>query len=161
MNKDEILDALEDERERLLEAIDGLSDEQMQEPGVTGEWSIKDLLHHVSAWEAELVKLLWQAARGEKPDSRLLNDDPVDDTNAQWQAIGRARPLDDVLDDLAAVRKQTIRRVDSLADADFEDPQRYAWLKGSPLWEWIRGDSFGHEAEHTAEIKAWRAAHGY
>jgi len=61
MTKDEILDALEDERENLIDAIEGLSDLDLLEAGVVEDWSIKDILAHLSAWEAELVKLLWQA----------------------------------------------------------------------------------------------------
>ena len=37
MTKDEIFDALEDDRENFLDAIDGLSDEELQLPGVVGK----------------------------------------------------------------------------------------------------------------------------
>jgi hypothetical protein len=157
MNKDEILDALEDEREKFLEAIDGLSDEDMQAPGVVGEWSIKDILSHLNAWEAELVRLLWQAKGGQRPTTVHFSDLSVDERNAQWHEANRARPLERVLADFEAVRKQTLRRVDEFSDEALNDPQRYPWLKGYPLWEWVANDSFKHEAEHAAQIMEWRA----
>lgn len=161
MNKDEILDALEDAREKLIDATDGLSDEQMQEPGVVGDWSIKDMLYHISLWEAEMVRLLWQVSHGEKPSTVHMTGRSVDEINAQWYAQGKERPLERVLDDFAAVRKQTIRRVEALEDDALNDAQRYAWAKGRALWEWIAGDSFEHDDEHAGEIAAWRQRKGY
>ncbi|MBN2551103.1 MAG: ClbS/DfsB family four-helix bundle protein [Anaerolineales bacterium] len=156
MTQDEILDALEEWREKLLEAIEGLSDEQLQQPGVTGEWSVKDILFHLSMWEAELVRLLWQAAQGDRPTSMHFTQVDVDQTNAAWTQRGQDRSLEQVFADLEAVRRQTVRRVMAFSDQDLADPQRYPWLDGRPLWEWIASDSFEHEREHAAEILAWR-----
>lgn len=161
MTQDEILDALEDERENLLDAIDGLSDEQLTEPGVAEDWSIKDILHHLAMWEAEMVKLLWQAAQGEQPTTIHFRNQDIDTINAGWHAAGKDRPLDLVMGDFSGARKQTARRLDVFRDADLNDPQRYPWLRGAPLWSWIAEDSFKHEAEHTEQIKAWRAEKGY
>jgi hypothetical protein len=70
------------------------------------------------------------------------------------------RSLEQVLQDFRAVRAQTRRRVEAFTDEDLSDPKRYPWLKERPLWEWIEGDSFGHEAEHTAQIRAWLERRG-
>ena len=155
MNKNELLKALENEREQFLDLIDDLSEDEMLEPGVTGEWSIKDILSHLTRWEAELVKLLWQASRGQEPSGVYFSSEGIDQTNARWQAELSGRPLEDVLEDFHAVRMQTIRRVEAFKDADLTDPKRYSWLGDRPLWDWIEGDSFGHEAEHAVEIRAW------
>ncbi len=161
MNKDEILDALEDERENFLEAVDGLSDEALLTPGVVGEWSVKDLLYHITMWEAELVKLLWQASQDLPPSAVFFEDRSVDEVNAGWAAEGKVRDLDRAWDDFQAVRKQTIRRLGAFKDKDLNDPARYPWLKDHPLWEWIAENSYGHEKEHTAQIKDWRQKQGY
>jgi uncharacterized protein (TIGR03083 family) len=161
MTQDEILDALEDEREKLLEAIDGLSDDQMTEPSLAGGWSVKDVLHHLAMWEAEMVKLLWQAAQGARPTTIHFAHADVDKVNAAWHAAGKDRPLELVMTDFSGARKQTARRVEGFQDEDLNDPKRYPWLKGIPLWKWIAEDSFNHDAEHTEQIKAWRAARGY
>ncbi len=160
MTLDEILDALEDEREQLLDAIEGLGEEQMLEPGVMADWSVKDILHHLSMWEAELVRLLWQTSQGTAPTTVHFTQESVDSTNAAWHERGKTRPLANVLSDFAAVRKQTTRRVSAFSDKDLNDPQRFPWLKGYPLWEWVESDSFGHEAEHTAQILQWRSQQG-
>ena len=160
MTKDEILDTLEDNRERLLDAIEGLSDQALLESGVVGDWSVKDLLAHISAWEAELVKLLWQARQGQQPTGIYFRGIPIDEINATWIEASKSRSYDRVMDDFISVRKQTIRQLEHFTDKDLSDPERYNWAKGHPLWEWITENSFGHEAEHTAEILAWRARRG-
>jgi hypothetical protein len=157
MTLDEILDLLEDGREQLLDAIEGLSEEQMQQPGVIADWSVKDMLYHLSMWEGELVKLLWQASQGDIPTTVHFSHRSIDATNAAWYAQGKTRPLANVLSDLAAVRKQTTRRVSAFSDNDLNDPQRFSWLDGSLLWERVEADSFGHEEEHTLQIREWRS----
>jgi hypothetical protein len=161
MTKDEIFEALEDEREKFLDSIEGLSDEAMQEPGVIGEWSVKDILSHLIAWEAELVKLLWQARQGIQPSSVHFSSKSADELNAAWFEEFLARPLDRILADFLAVRKQTKRRVDAFSEIDFNDPLRYGWLNEFPLWTWVANDSFKHEAEHAAQIRLWRARKRY
>jgi hypothetical protein len=157
MTKSEILTALNEGRERFLEAIEDLTPDQMKETGVVGEWSVKDILVHLTRWEAELVKLLWQASQGQKPTSAHFSSSSVDDLNARWYQESRSRPLERILEDFHGVRAQTVRRVEDFSDEDLTDPKRYLWLNDAPLWEWIAGDSFEHEAEHGAQIRAWRA----
>lgn len=156
MKKAEILAALEQSREQLLDSIEGLTPEEMQQPGVAGEWSIKDLLAHLARWEAELVRLLWQAGSGQEPSAIHFSGVSVDETNARWFQESRARPLAQVLEDFHGVRNQTVRRVEAFSERDLSDGQRYAWLEGRPLWQWIAGDSFEHEAEHEQQVRAWR-----
>ncbi len=160
MTKDEVLDALEDQREKFLDAIDGLPDEAMLEAGVCGEWSVKDVLYHLSRWEAELVKLLWEASQGATPTTVHFGNASVDELNAAWQAESASRPLERVMSDFIAVRKQTSRRAQAFSYEDLNDPQRYPWQDNRPLWDWIATDSFGHEAEHLAQIQEWRKRRG-
>lgn len=160
MKKEELMGALEDERERFLDAIDGLSDEALEQPGVVDGWSIKDLLTHLTMWEAELIKLLWQAKQGQKPSSVHFSHVAVDELNARWQKEMQDRSLERVMADFHSVRNQTIRRVEAFSDKDLNDANRYSWLGNRPLWEWVAGDSFQHEAEHREQISAWRKMQG-
>ncbi|MCU0484489.1 MAG: ClbS/DfsB family four-helix bundle protein [Anaerolineales bacterium] len=158
MNKQELLDQLENERERFLDAIEGLSDEDLQRPGVVGDWSVKDIMSHISRWEAELIKLLWQARQGQKPTSMHFTQVDVDATNLEWFKESHLRPLRMVLDDFQAVRNQTILRTEAFSEKDLADPKRFKWAKDRPLADWIASDSFEHEAEHREHILAWRKA---
>lgn len=160
MTRDEIMNALNESRDKLLNAIEGLSDEELSEPGVIENWSVKDILYHLCMWEAELVKLLWQATQDQPPTTVHFSKIPVDEINAAWFAQGRARTVAQIMDDLHAVRKQTLRRAGAFKDQELNDTAHYPWQKGHPLWEWIAEDSFKHEQEHTAQIREWREKRG-
>ncbi len=160
MNKKEILSTLEESRKNFLKTLEGLPEEAMLQPGAAGEWSVKDILAHLSLWEAELIKMLFQIRQGEKPTSAQFSSKKVDAINAEWQAANASRPLERVMADFLAVRKQTIRQVQGFADQDLTDPERYPWLRGKPLSTWIATDSFEHEGEHSEDIRQWRARTG-
>jgi hypothetical protein len=160
VSKAAILSELNASREAMLKALEDLDDDQMLEPGVIGDWSVKDILVHLSLWEAELVTLLWQAREGRKPTTAQLSRETVDELNARWYLIHKDRALDQVLEDFQAVRRQTARRVDAFTDQELADPGLFPWLDREPLEHWIAEDSYGHEAEHMAQIITWRQSHG-
>ena len=157
MNRAEVVDALRAARAELLEAIDGLSDSDLAAPGVAGDWSVKDILSHVTACEAELVRALAQLKLGRRSDFwDDRTDAEIDALNAKYQRQNKNKPLRRVLEDFEGVRKQTIKQVESLRDADLTGPFKYARREGQPLVEFIAGDSFGHERDHIADIQNWR-----
>ena len=160
MKKTEILKTLKGSREAFLAAIEGLSDEAMLEPGVVGEWSVCDLLVHLTLWEAGLVTLLFHVKEGHKPPPDENAAETMDQKNARWHAENKGRPLDLARADFVAVRKQTLRRVRALTQAEFEQADKLAWLEGAPLSKWIASDTFEHEAEHIQQIREWRSRQG-
>lgn len=156
MNKKELLVALEEQREAFMDVIENLSEEQLTTPGVAGKWSVKDILSHISRWEAELVTSLWQISQGQKPGTVLFNmKGTVDDVNRAWYEQTAGRELTRVLDDFHAVRNQTILRLEDFSDNDLTNPKRYPYMEGTPLWQYIENNSFGHEAEHLPDIQGW------
>lgn len=160
MEKEELLEELKESREKTLGLLDDLPDEALEEPGVLGNWSIKDILAHLTSWEAELIKLLWQASQGQKPSSAHFSGRTVDQLNAQWFKENKNRPLERVLADFTAVRKQTLRRLENFSNKDLNNPDRFLWLKGKPLWEWVAEDTFRHEEEHRGQIRRWKSRRG-
>jgi uncharacterized protein (TIGR03083 family) len=159
MTKQEILASLEASRAALLDAIDGLTPDELLAPKAVGEWSVRDVLQHISLWEAELIRLMLHLERGRKPvgDGFVPNPD-FDSINARWHEQTKERPLERVLEDLHAVRRQTLRWVSELSDDDLTRVRPEAWLHRQPLSGWIAEYSHEHEAEHTQAIRAWRAA---
>lgn len=154
MDKTELLEALEDGRQELVEMLEDLPDEVMLKPGVCGDWSIKDILAHLTQWEGQTVTLLFQASQGDrKPTTAHFGKETVDEVNQRWYEAGKERPLERVWEDWVSVRKQMIRRVTAFSDTDLNDPQRYSWLKGEPLWQIIANNTFEHDDEHADGIR--------
>lgn len=160
MKKTEIIRTLQESRTAFMAAIEGLSDEAMLEPDVVGKWSVRDLLVHLTLWEAGLVTLLFYVKEGRKPPPDENAAETMDQKNARLHAENKDRPLDAARTDFAAVRKQTLRRVRALTPAEFEQADELAWLEGAPLSKWIASDTFEHEAEHLQQIREWRSRRG-
>ncbi len=157
MKKSEIVQRLKDSREAFLAAIDGLTDVAIVEPGVVGEWSVRDVLVHMTLWEASLVTFLYYVKLGRKPPPGEHPDETMDERNARWHAEHKDRPLDRARADFLAVRQQTLRRVRALTQAEIDQAEKLAWLEGAPLERWIASDTYEHEAEHIQQILEWRA----
>jgi uncharacterized protein (TIGR03083 family) len=158
MTRNELLTAMKAARAEMDAALTGLTDEQLVEPGVLGEWTMKDLLAHLTAWEVELVTALGQLQRGQRPRP-MPSDDETDRLNATWHAEQQSRPLERVLADFRAVRTQSLRQVERLTDAELHEPR--AWLKGESLEMIVTVETFEHEAEHLPHIREWRKQKGY
>lgn len=65
------------------ESYAGLSDAQLMEPGVSGAWSVRDILAHVTAWEEEALKHLPLILEGGQPPRYSLRYGGIDAFNAQ------------------------------------------------------------------------------
>jgi uncharacterized protein (TIGR03083 family) len=159
MNRDELLKSLAASRAELDAALAGLAEAQMTEPGVMGDWTLKDVLAHLTAWEVELVTVLGKLARGQTPKPAGQTDAETDALNAKWYRDYKNRPLDRVLADYHAVRPQTIRQVERLTVSDLTAPRK--WLKGGTLHDMILSETIEHDAEHLPHIREWRKAKGY
>ena len=115
MEKEELVSALKTGRADFLKLLQGFSDQQMEAPGVVEHWSIKDILVHLTRWEAEIIKLLWQAKQGITPTTAHFSGKTVDDINNLWYEESQSRSMKIVKDDFLGVRKQTIRRAEGYA----------------------------------------------
>lgn len=162
MNTNELLSSLETSRKRIVEAINDFSDLEMIETATLGDWSIKDVLAHIAAWEAELVTALARdVAQNKRPTLADLNDELTQKLNAKWYAENKDRPLDRVRDDFSGVRKQLIRQINNFSEKDLVDPKKYKWLEGKTLADYIAGYANGHDEEHIEALKAWQKTHSH
>jgi len=154
MNRDEILAALKDSRAQMEAALAGLSETQLVEPGVMGDWSIKDLLSHLTAWEAEAVTRLAKMKAGKKISRLVPEDSTIDSLNAKWYQENKDRPVDRVLADFRGVREQMIRQVEGLTDKQLAQP--LPWSETNSFTNLIAWNTYEHEPEHAAQIQKWR-----
>ncbi len=157
MNRDDILEQLDSSRERLLIALETLPDDALLQSGVSGEWSVADVLVHLTAWESELVTGLMRIDQGKKPTKLVQAYADVDGYNARRHLENKDRNLDRIFDDLQGVRLQLEHWLEEFNDRDLENPKRYTWAKGMTLWHIIKESSFGHEAQHIPDIEAFAA----
>jgi uncharacterized protein (TIGR03083 family) len=155
MKRDELLAVLETARARLDGALDGLEPDELTVPGPVGEWSVKDVLAHITAWDVDLLTNLGNFKRGQKPGRTAWDSSGIQAQNTAWYAELQDRPLERVVADFDGVHEQLLRQVRGLTDAELEAPAD--WLQGRPLFQYFVDHVVTHENEHAAELARWRS----
>lgn len=156
MTKDELLQQMAENRKQVNALLDGVQPEDLIKPGAYGAWSVKDVLVHISRWESEIIKVLFQAGQEGKPQSDVFNPEFLK-VNETWYQESKDRELERVLDDFVSVRKQLVRRLEEFPDQSLTDPARYPWMKNHPLIGLVKDIVLDHEDEHLAGLKVWHA----
>lgn len=58
MNQAQLLERLDERWREFLASFAGLPDDALLMPGVTGVWSVRNLIAHVTTWEEEALPLV-------------------------------------------------------------------------------------------------------
>lgn len=146
-------------RERLLTRLDtawhgfresyaGLTSDELTTPGVTGAWSVKDIIAHVTSWEEEALKHLPDVLRGVRPPRYSVTHGGIDAFNAQTMEVRRRLSLDEVLRQQDEVHGRLIELV---SRAPLDQASGETRFKRR-----LRLDTYGHYPKHAAAIRKWR-----
>ncbi len=68
MNKEKLIEEIQSERLHLERTLEKISRQQMVAPGVMDDWTVKDLLAHITVWELRMIRWLEQTVRDEVPE---------------------------------------------------------------------------------------------
>jgi hypothetical protein len=147
MKKNQVFQKLEQAWTALTESYSGLSEAQLTEPGVLGEWSVKDILAHVTTWEEEALKYLPLILAGGKPP-RYVQFGGIDGFNAQMAEQKRSLGLSEVLRQLEETHRRLLDYLLSVSEEHFtgETPFRHR----------LRLDTYSHYPLHARAIRDWR-----
>src|SRR5260370_37345932 len=100
MDKASILNELRSKYAALEAILAPLDEAQLTTPGVIGDWSIKDILAHITAWHHRLLARLHAARHNEEPTiSGPNSEEEMDRLNEQFYKANKSRRLADVLGD--------------------------------------------------------------
>jgi uncharacterized damage-inducible protein DinB len=152
-----LLDRLAAERAELLERVLGLDEEALTGGPVVGTWTVKDLLAHVAAWDRWEERTMRAMVAGEEPDFTAVQD--MDAANAAWVTAWHDRGMDEVFVELRAAWADWVAWLESLPEEEFFRPRTYHgydWTFSAVPLQVI----WTHDAEHAAQIAAWREVQG-
>ena len=147
MDKQQLLKRLEMAWTVLKESYTGLSDGQLLEPGVMGDWSVKEILAHVTIWEEEALKYLPLIIKGEKPP-RYVQYGGLNAFNAQMTEQKRSLALSEVLSQLDETHRRLISYLQSVPEEQFRGETRFRHR--------LRLDTYSHYLLHAKAILEWR-----
>jgi hypothetical protein len=142
------------ERAELLWQILGADDRALGESIIfeQGDWTVKDILAHVAAWDHWEHRMMAAMLTGDQPDFSALEE--MDAFNAAAVAEWRDRSLGDVLAELQDARASWLTWLDQLP--------RDGFFQSRPFqgWDWRFPNclevQWQHDAEHARQIGAWR-----
>jgi len=154
IGKAELLSTIAVERKRLENLLAQVPQDRMAEPCVEGQWSVKDILVHLIAWEQRMVYWLGQTLQGEIPEMPSSEAD-LDCWNDQIYQENRERLLEDVLINFYRSYSEALSAVEATPEEDLVDPARYPWREGRPLWQMVAANTCWHYEEHGNSISAW------
>lgn len=153
--KAELLQYVHDGRVDFLNLINQIPKNRLLEKGVESDWSIKDILAHITAWEVKMSEAFAEIQAGGAPHSWPETDADVDALNAEFYAGNKDKPLAQVLSEFEDAFPQAVAATEALSEEDLFDPDRFAWRKERPLWWMVAGNTYGHYGDHVPNIQAW------
>ena len=147
------LEFLEEERDawRPYEALDGLTDAQLDVPiAAAHEWSGRDLIAHIVAWQENVLAVARELAVGESSATKERSDKEWDERgdaiNLDIQVEWRALPIDEV--------RRRLREVPGELRGYLTVVPEARWIKHADNLRFFIDETIDHYAEHTADLEA-------
>ena len=156
--RQELIGTLENAKAEVEALLTEAGETRLTTPGVTGPWSIKDLLAHMAAWEGRVVAWAEGIQEGRKPTPAPWPTGlDEDQENAIIFEGNRERSLQDVLEGWRQTHRKVIDAVRTMSEDELF-VQKIEWLGDVPFADAIAGNSYEHQLEHADQIRAWLAA---
>lgn len=150
---------LDAERTRWHALLAQVGAARMEEPGVEGTWSVKELVAHLTFYERRVVEGARQVLTTGS-FSRPADDLAAMTMDARNEAIAAqtaARPVADVLAEADQVFSQ-LRAIIAHAPQDLlNDPRKLGMVEDEDVAPWMRiaNNSYGHYRQHERAIRDW------
>ena len=147
------LEFLEEERElwRPFEALDSLTDEQLDTPiDEAHDWSGRDLISHLVAWQQNCLDVAKELAVGETSPTKERSDREWDERgdaiNLDIQVEWRALPIEEV--------RRRLREVPGELRGYLTVVPEARWIKHADNLRFFIDETIDHYAEHQADLEA-------
>ena len=161
MQKSELIDWLQEKQQKWEAFLDAIGPTRLEQPGVNGEWSLKDIVAHLTSWNWRLVAGLQAAERGqpEPPPHRPAALQTEDEINAWIYQANRGRSVGDIREECQRMFRELFAALAALPeDVRFErvEPKfNLVWLGDT---RFAVGEFFDHfEDDHEPDVRAWLA----
>ena len=142
------LDTLERAWREFRDSYGGLPDPELLSPGVIGDWSVKDIIGHVTTWEEETLKHLPHILKGGRPPRYSVMYGGIDAFNARATAAKKRIPLPEIMRQQQEVHARLLKLIGKIPDTQLGGESR--------LRRRLRLDTYSHYRKHAAAIRTWK-----
>lgn len=148
MTRDQLLRRLDAQWQAFKASYAGLSEVELLEPGVTGSWSVRDIVAHVTTWEEEALAYLPLILEGGRPPRYSTRYGGIDQFNALMTERKKDLPLAEVLRQLDDVHRRVVELVRRVPEEHVTRESRFRHR--------LRMDTYHHYPQHAGAIRRWR-----
>jgi hypothetical protein len=151
MKKTELLERVYVAHEKLTNALEGLTEDQATRVGLNAEWSIRDALSHITAWEIEGVRILSEISAGVwKPQK--FDKEAIDEFNAHAVESRRENSMGEVRREFDEAHREMERSIVSFLPDEVDE--------SSLAYKFVEGTTFRHHTSHAGQIEEWKLKQG-
>ena len=151
MTKEDLLQTLNAEFASLLSTLEGLSEEAATRVWY-GDWSVRDILAHVSGWHTEMARAFERMARGERPVPEGTDYSDPNPWNARFAEAKGDTSFVDMVQELKASKEAFVEAAKQVPADRFEE--------GRAAYRILHASGIDHYREHAPEIRQWREREG-
>lgn len=144
MNRQQLLDRIDQRWRAFNDALDGLAEPVMLETGVVEGWSVKDVMAHVATWDGEALKALPLIMQSKRPPRY----GGVDNFNARQYETNARLSLAQARELLSSTHSRLLEFLATVPESWFATETRFRHR--------LRLDTWGHYPEHTQALLEWR-----
>ena len=144
MNRQQLLNRLDTAWVAFQASYAGLSNSRLAESGAAGDWSVKDIIAHVTWWEEEALRHLPLIIAGNHPPRYSVAYGGIDAFNAMMAERKRHVSLSDVLTQQDDTHRRLIDFIRSVPEDQFTRETRFRRR--------LRLDTYSHYPIHTKAI---------
>jgi hypothetical protein len=155
--KESLLRDIQQEHQRLDDLINGISPQLLIEPGVIGEWSIKDIMAHLAAWEQLFLDWYRSGLLGETPQ--------IPAPGITWKQLGKlnrmiyeahsSQGLDEIKQEFATSYRTIVQEITKMSEEMISTPGYFSWTNGYNLQGYIRANTVNHYRWAKNQIHRW------
>lgn len=152
--KARLLKDIKAEHERLEAVLRKFSDTEMFWSSAPGEWSVQDIMAHITAWEQTFLNWYEAGRRGEKlqlPD--WSKPGTVDAINREIYKRNKDRWIKEIKKEFKESYKKILKIVKSVPEELMFIPGKVAWPGKDSLADYIIANTSRHYAEHVLMIE--------
>ena len=164
--KDHILAALREQFESWEDLLITLTEEQINTPHFDFNWSIKDVMAHLWAWQQISIARMEGGLHNQEPElpkwivESIQNwEEDADGVNALTFETQHHKPWSEIYQNWKNGFLQFLELGKKVSERDLLDGDRYPWLNGYSL-AFILVASYDHHQEHYEKLQDWLRQYG-
>lgn len=156
ISKEQLLTAMQKEHGKLTKLIATLSPESKNQVSESiGNWAIKDVLSHVTAWEQMVLSWYQAGLRAEIPELPApgFNWRQIPALNQQIYEQHQMESYDLVRQAFNASYNEMLMTVNAISNEDLFTPERFAWTNKNTMGTYFVSATSSHYVWAQKEIR--------